>query len=196
MVKITDLVIATHNPGKVTEISALLGPYVEQFYSAGALDLPEPVEDALTFQENALIKARAAAQGSGKIALADDSGLAVNALNGDPGIYSARWAGPGKDFNVAMEKVHEALGDAPDRSAYFVCALAIVWPDGREEVFEGRVNGQLVWPIRGESGFGYDPMFQPDGYDITFGEMDAAEKHLISHRAKAFEKLVKACFSA
>lgn len=188
-----ELVVATHNKGKAREIAELLSPYVANFYTAGELDLPEPEETGSTFAENAILKAVAAAKGSGKPALADDSGLAVNALNGDPGIYSARWGGPEKDFNIAMKKVHEELGDAKDRSAYFVCTLALAWPDGHSEVFEGRVHGEIVWPMRGEKGFGYDPVFQANGYDITFAEMDPAEKQAISHRAQAFELLVQNC---
>lgn len=188
-----ELVVATHNKGKAREITALLSSYVDHFYTAGELNLPEPEETGKTFKENAILKAVAAATGSGKPALADDSGLAVHALNGDPGIYSARWGGAEKDFNLAMRKVHGALGDAPDRSASFVCALAIAWPDGHAEVFEGRVHGNIIWPMRGEKGFGYDPVFQPDGYEITFAEMDTQEKQDISHRAKAFEQLVENC---
>ena len=188
-----ELLIATHNSGKAREISELLAPYVKTFVTAGDLDLPEPEETGKTFAENAILKAQAAAQASGKVSLADDSGLAVNALNGDPGIYSARWGGPKKDFNLAMQKVHEALGDTEDRSAYFVCVLALGWPDGHSEVFEGRINGTIVWPMRGDNGFGYDPVFQADGYDITFAEMEPSDKHAISHRANAFELLVKHC---
>ena len=188
-----ELLIATHNNGKAREISELLAPYVKTFVTAGDLDLPEPEETGKTFAENAILKAQAAAQASGKVSLADDSGLAVNALNGDPGIYSARWGGPEKDFNLAMQKVHEALGGTEDRSAYFVCVLALGWPDGHSEVFEGRVNGTIIWPMRGDKGFGYDPVFQADGYDITFAEMAPSDKHAISHRANAFDLLVKNC---
>ena len=188
-----ELLIATHNQGKAREISALLSPYVARFYTAAELDLPEPEETGSTFIENAVLKAQAAAQASGKVALADDSGLAVNALNGDPGIYSARWGGPEKDFNVAMHKVHEALGDNQDRTASFVCVLALGWPDGHSEVFEGFVHGKIIWPMRGDRGFGYDPIFQADGYDMTFAEIDPDEKQAISHRADAFEKLVQNC---
>lgn len=188
-----ELVIATHNAGKAREISALLSPYVSKFYTASDLNLAEPEETGTTFAENAILKAQAAAQSSGKPSLADDSGLAVTALNGEPGIYSARWGGRAKDFNLAMSKVHESLGNIKDRSASFVCALALGWPDGHSEVFEGRVHGDIIWPMRGAKGFGYDPIFQPDGYDITFAEMDADEKHKISHRAKAFELLVQHC---
>ncbi len=188
-----ELVIATHNAGKAREISALLSPYVSKFYTASDLNLAEPEETGISFAENAILKAQAAAQSSGKPSLADDSGLAVTALNGEPGIYSARWAGQAKDFNIAMSKVHESLGVIKDRSASFVCALALGWPDGHSEVFEGRVHGNIIWPMRGMKGFGYDPVFQPNGYDITFAEMDADEKHKISHRAKAFELLVQHC---
>ena len=190
-----ELLIATHNKGKAREIAELLQPYVSKFYTARDLNLPEPEETGDTFEANAILKAQAAAQKSGKVCLADDSGLAVNALNGDPGIYSARWGGPEKDFNLAMQKVHGALGDNSDRSAYFVCVLALAWPDGHTETFEGRVNGSIIWPKRGDKGFGYDPIFQADGYDITFAEMNQQEKHAISHRANAFELLVKHCLS-
>ena len=189
------LVIASHNPGKVREIGALLQPFDADVVSAGELGLPEPVEDGDSFIANAVIKARAAAEGSGLPALADDSGLAVTALNGDPGIYSARWAGPDKDFDMAMQQVLDALGDAADRSAHFVCALALAWPDGHVETFEGTVHGTLVWPPRGSHGFGYDPIFLPDGETEAFGEMDPDRKHAISHRADAFRKLVAGCFA-
>ncbi len=190
------LVIASHNPGKLREIADLLAPYGSEVTSVAALGLPEPEETGETFAENALIKARAAAEGSGRPALSDDSGLCVAALGGAPGVRSARWAGPEKDFALAMARVEEALGDAGDRSAHFVCALALVWPEGREEVFEGRVDGQLAFPPRGRRGFGYDPIFLPRGYDITFGEMEPGAKHAISHRARAFAKLVAAVFAA
>lgn len=188
------LVIATHNPGKAKEISELLGAYVPEFVTAGDLDLPEPEETGSTFVQNAEIKAIAAAKGSGKIALADDSGLTVTALNGDPGIYSARWAGPEKDFGAAMQKIHDQLGAHSDRSAAFICALTLAYPDGRTQTFEGRIEGDIVWPPRGDKGFGYDPFFVPKGYDVTFAEMEPAAKHEISHRADAFQKLVKAVF--
>lgn len=183
------LVIATHNQGKVREIAALVEGRFEAVKTAGELGLPEPEETGSTFAENALLKARAAAQGSGQMALADDSGLAVTALGGAPGIYSARWAGPDKDFLKAMNTLNESLAEFEDKSAAFVCALALVWPDGREEVFEGRVDGQIVWPPRGGNGFGYDPVFVPDGFGKTFAEMEPDYKHQISHRAKAFKKL-------
>ncbi len=188
------LVLASHNPGKVAEIDELLAPLGIEVISAADLGLDEPVEDGPSFIANAEIKARAAAKASGLPALADDSGLSVNALGGDPGIYSARWAGPDKDFALAMARVEEALASKDDRSAHFVCALSLCWPDGHTETFEAHFHGALVWPPRGENGFGYDPMFRPDGYDITCGEMAPAVKHQISHRALAFEKLLAACF--
>jgi len=191
------LVIASHNKGKVREIAELLGPYGMEPVSAGELGLPEPEETGTTFIANAELKALAAAQASGLPALADDSGLCVEALGGDPGIYSARWAGPSKDFSIAMQKIEDALaakGTDVSRNAYFVCALTLAWPDGHMESFEGRVDGTLVWPPRGEKGFGYDPVFQPTGHDISFAEMDPAAKHAMSHRADAFAQLVKALF--
>ena len=189
-----ELIIATHNPGKLHEIAQLFEPFGVQVRSASELGLPEPMEDGLTFIANAEVKARAAVEGSDKPAVSDDSGLVVPALGGDPGIYSARWAGPGKNFNVAMKRVQDELGNK-DRGAYFVAALALAWPDGHIEMFEGTVHGTLVWPPRGDLGFGYDPMFQPNGYDITFGEFEPSAKHAISHRADAFNQLVAACFS-
>ena len=188
------IVLATHNPGKVVEIKALLEPFGTDVVAAGDLGLPEPVEDAPDFIGNAKIKALASATASGMPALADDSGLCVNALGGEPGIYSARWAGPVKDFNIAMTRVAGELGDHEDRSAYFVCALCLAWPDGHTEAFQGEVHGDLVWPARGDRGFGYDPMFIPTGFDITFGEMDPDKKHGMSHRHHAFVQLVDACF--
>ena len=190
----SELIIATHNPGKLREIAQLFEPFGVQVLSAGELGLPEPMEDGLTFIANAEVKARAAVEGSDKPAVSDDSGLVVPALGGDPGIYSARWAGPGKNFNVAMKRVQDELGNK-DRGAYFVAALALAWPDGHIEMFEGTVHGTLVWPPRGDLGFGYDPMFQPNGYDITFGEFEPSAKHAISHRADAFNQLVAACFA-
>lgn len=192
------LIVASHNPGKLREIDELLGPYGIESISAGALGLPEPEETGKTFVANALIKAHASAKGGQSPALSDDSGLVVDALDGEPGIYSARWAGPTKDFGLAMKKVDDLLrakgATGPDRRrAHFVSALALVWPDGHEEVFEGRVFGTLVWPPRGSQGFGYDPMFLPDGEKLTFGEMDSATKHGMSHRARAFALLVEAC---
>lgn len=192
------LVIASHNPGKVREIGELLAPFGVEVLSAGDLNLIEPVEDGSTFVANAEIKALAAAKAANLPALADDSGLCVHALNNEPGVYSARWAGPGKDFSIAMHKVEEALiaSGASDRSAHFACALSLAWPDGHVESFEGTVNGHMVWPPKGEKGFGYDPTFQPDGHAVTFAEMPPQQKHSMSHRAQAFEKLVAACFAA
>jgi XTP/dITP diphosphohydrolase len=186
------LVVATHNPGKVPELAALLEGRFD-LVSAGELGLPEPEETETTFTGNALLKARHAARLANLPALADDSGLSVAGLGGDPGVYSARWAGPGKDFRVAMDRIQRELGENPDRSAWFSCALALAWPDGTEIVEEGRVDGTLTFPARGARGFGYDPIFVPhggdQGGDMTFGEMDPAAKDAISHRAKAFEKL-------
>lgn len=191
------LVIASHNQGKVREIRDLLGPYGLEPVSAGELGLPEPEETGDTFIANAELKARAASQASGLVALADDSGLAIDSLEGAPGIYSARWAGEGKDFGVAMTRVHEAMVELGDETntARFVCALSLAWPDGHVENFLGRVNGRIVWPPRGEKGFGYDPIFQPLGHEATFGEMEPDAKHAISHRADAFHKLVRACLT-
>ncbi len=189
------LVLASHNPGKLREIAELLQPYGAQVSSAGDLGLPEPEETGETFAENALIKAHASAQGSGLIALSDDSGLCVEALAGAPGVRSARWAGPDKNFDLAMQRVEEAIAGQEDRRAYFVCALALAWPDGSEAVYEGRVDGQLVFPPRGSRGFGYDPIFLPDGESLTFGEMKPAAKHAMSHRARAFAKLFAAVFA-
>jgi XTP/dITP diphosphohydrolase len=188
------LVIASHNPGKVEEIGELIAPFGIGAVSASALGLPEPAETGHSFEANAALKARASAGASGLPALADDSGLVVPALGGAPGIYSARWAGPGKDFRIAMERVNRELGDR-DRNAYFVAVLALAWPDADLELFRGEVAGILVWPPRGANGFGYDPMFLPEGGGTqTFGEMDAAWKHGVSHRARAFAKLVAGCF--
>ena len=189
------LVIASHNDGKVREIGELLAPYGIETVSAGALGLPEPEETGTTFVANAELKARQAADLSGLPALADDSGLCVEALGGEPGIFSARWAGEDRDFHEAMRRVEHAIaasGDNPGRDAHFVCALALAWPDGHVEWFEGRVDGTLVWPPRGDKGFGYDAMFLPNGGDQTFGEIEPAAKHAISHRAAAFRQLVSA----
>ncbi|MSP67292.1 MAG: RdgB/HAM1 family non-canonical purine NTP pyrophosphatase [Alphaproteobacteria bacterium] len=186
------LVVASHNPGKVREIGALLAPFAVPVRSAAELGLPEPEEPGVTFVANAVIKARAAASAAALPALADDSGLVVPALQGRPGVHSARWAGPGRDFTVAMARVQDELGPR-DRSAYFVAALALAWPDGHVAVFEGRIDGTLVWPPRGTQGFGYDPMFLPQGGAETFGEMAPEAKHAISHRARAFARLVTAC---
>ena len=192
----TRLVLATHNQGKVREINDLLAPFNVDVVSAGALGLPEPDETETTFIGNAKLKALAAATASGWPALADDSGLSVTALDGAPGIYSARWAGPTKDFNIAMTSVEKKLDGQADRSAKFVCALSLCWPDGHCESFEGEVHGTLVFPARGTKGFGYDPIFVPTGFDTTFAEMDPQAKHAMSHRAHAFKQLVAACFKA
>ena len=186
------VVLATHNKGKFRENAALLAPYGLTVLSAGELGLPEPEETGASFQENAVLKARAACAATGLPAIADDSGIEVPALGGQPGIYTARWAGPQRDFFVAMQRVHKELGDNPDRRGVFVCNLSVAWPDGQTASFEGRLEGNLVWPIRGERGFGFDPMFQPLGFDITFGEMDPERKEAMSHRALAFAKLSEA----
>jgi XTP/dITP diphosphohydrolase len=187
------LVVASHNPGKVEEITELLAPFGIETISAGSLGLSEPEETGDTFEANAALKATAAAHASTMPALADDSGLVVPALGGAPGIYSARWAGPAKDFRAAMGRVHRKLGDK-HHAASFIAVLAIAWPDGRTELFRGEVEGTLTWPPRGDRGFGYDPMFVPNGRTLTFGEIDPAEKHRISHRARAFAKLVERHF--
>src|SRR6185295_19243485 len=198
------IVVASHNAGKAREIVDLLGPFGIEVKSASELGLAEPEETGATFEANAILKAKAAAEASGLLALADDSGLAVDALDGAPGIYSARWAGPAKDFYLAMRKVEDALREkgatTPDRRrAHFVAALALATPDGEVETFTGRIEGTLVWPPRGDKGFGYDPIFMPDGHSRTFGEMSAEEKHgwrpgqatALSHRARAFQVLAE-----
>ena len=190
LIKGMRLVAATHNPGKAREIEALLdGNY--RIVTAGSLNLPEPDETESTFVGNAMLKARHAAEASGEVALADDSGLSVAALDGAPGIFSARWAGPGKDFALAMKKVEERLEEvgSMDRRAWFTSALAVAWPDGPCVVVEGRIDGDLVFPPRGDGGHGYDPIFRPEGSDKTFAEMEDAEKDAISHRARAFARL-------
>jgi len=199
------LVIATHNKGKLAEMRELLGRHGVEAVSASELNLPEPEETGMTFAANARIKAEAAANASGLPSFADDSGLAVDALDGAPGIYSARWAGETKDFRHAMEKVEGMLRErdafkSEQRKAHFVSVLCVAWPDGHVEEFEGKVDGTLVWPPRGDQGFGYDPMFLPDGFDLTFGEMTSEQKHGLppkgqglSHRARAFLKLAEAC---
>jgi XTP/dITP diphosphohydrolase len=199
------VVIATHNPGKLKEMRALLAPYGVEAQSAGELGLPEPEETGKTFAQNARIKALAAAQAAGRPAFADDSGLSVEALGGEPGIHSARWAGPSKDFRAAMDRIEKLLiergAKSPQqRRAHFTAALCLAWPDGHVEQFEASVYGTIVWPPRGEEGFGYDPLFLPDGHERTFGEMSADEKHGLppqgqglSHRARAFVKLAAAC---
>ena len=199
------LVIATHNAGKLKEIAALLAPYGLDCISAGSLGLPEPAETGRTFVENALIKARASAEASGLVALADDSGLSVAALDGRPGVYTADWAErqwfegePGRDWYMAMGKVEgmlQAKGPHTPREACFSCVLALAWPDGEHTIYEGRAEGMLTWPPRGTLGFGYDPVFVPKGREQTFAELDPEEKHRISHRADAFAKLVADQFS-
>ena len=194
------LVVATHNAGKLKEMAALLAPYGVDCISAGSLGLPEPAETGKTFVENALIKARAAAEASGSVALADDSGLSVAALDGRPGVYTADWAerqwfegSAGRDWYMAMGKVEgmlQALGPEAPRDAWFSCVLALAWPNGEQAVYEGRADGTLTWPPRGTMGFGYDPVFVPKGYEVTFAELPPEEKHRISHRADAFAKLV------
>jgi non-canonical purine NTP pyrophosphatase (RdgB/HAM1 family) len=188
------LVLASHNKGKLREIEALLRPLGIEVVSAGDLGLPEPEENAPDFAGNAVIKAVAAATASGLPALSDDSGFCVAALAGAPGVFSARWAGPAKDFGHAMATVHDRIGDNPDRRAWFIAALCLAWPDGHTETFLGRIDGTVVWPPRGDKGFGYDPMFVPAGGQQTFGEIDAAEKHAISHRARAFAQVLTSCF--
>ncbi|HPE31269.1 MAG TPA: RdgB/HAM1 family non-canonical purine NTP pyrophosphatase [Parvularculaceae bacterium] len=189
------LVVASHNSGKVREINELIAPIGMSAVSAGELGLPEPEETEKTFTGNAILKAKAASEASGLPALADDSGLEVAALGGAPGIYSARWAGEERDFKAAMRRVEAALDEvgAEDFSARFVCALALAWPDGHVEVFEGEVRGALVFPPRGDRGFGYDPIFLAEGETETFGEIAPEKKHAMSHRADAFRKLVAAC---
>ncbi|MBV8797935.1 MAG: RdgB/HAM1 family non-canonical purine NTP pyrophosphatase [Hyphomicrobiales bacterium] len=197
------IVVATHNAGKLREIEELLGPYGVVPLGAAALGLDEPEETGSTFRDNAVLKARAAARASGLVALADDSGLCVEALDGAPGIYSARWAGETKDFSAAMARVErelEARAAPPPWRAAFISVLALAWPDGGDETFEGRVDGVLVFPPRGTAGFGYDPIFRPDGHGRTFGEMSSEEKHgipadgslALSHRARAFQKFARA----
>ncbi|OAN72214.1 non-canonical purine NTP pyrophosphatase, RdgB/HAM1 family [Rhodobacteraceae bacterium EhC02] len=193
------LLVATHNKGKLDEIADLLVPFGVSVVGAAELNLPEPDETETTFAGNARIKAHAAAQATGLPALADDSGIAIDALDGAPGVYTADWAETpnGRDFVMAMTRAHEELeaANAPQpRTARFCCTLVLAWPDGHDEVFEGVMPGKIVWPMRGDQGHGYDPIFQPDGYDQTFGEMDRWEKNRISHRADAFGKLVAGCF--
>jgi XTP/dITP diphosphohydrolase len=201
----SSVVIATHNPGKLREMRELLAPFGIEAQSAGELGLTEPQETGKTFAANARIKALAAARATERATFADDSGLVVEALGGEPGIHSARWAGPDKDFRFAMNKIQTLLiergaREPAQRRAHFIAALCLAWPDGHTEEFEGRVDGVAVWPPRGDKGFGYDPLFLPNGFDRTFGEMSAAEKHGLppqgqglSHRARAFVKLADAC---
>ena len=190
------LVIATHNAGKMREIKMLFASFDFTILSATDLGLPEPDETENSFIGNAVLKARSAATASGMPALADDSGLSVVALNGAPGVHSARWAGPNRDFNVAIKAVKEALlkAQSDDMQAAFICALALVWPDGHAVSVEGKIHGILTFPARGTQGFGYDPIFQPCGHDVSFGEMNPIAKHAISHRADAFAKLISRCF--
>jgi len=201
-------VIATHNPGKLLEMRELLAPFGVEAVAAGELDIGEPEETGMSFRENARIKAQTAAQATSLPAFSDDSGIAVDALGGAPGIHSARWAGPNKDVEAAMREIDQHLyargAVTPEtRRAHFISALCVAWPDGHVEDFEGRVDGTLVWPPRGNKGFGYDPMFLPDGYDLTFGEMTSTAKHGLpprglglSHRARAFLKLAEACLGS
>jgi XTP/dITP diphosphohydrolase len=188
------LVLASHNRGKLREIEELMAPMGVEVVSAGALGLPEPDEDAPDFIGNARIKALAATNAAGLPALSDDSGFCVAALDGAPGVLSARWAGQEKDFARAMERVQEGIGLNPDRRAWVMCALCLAWPDGHSETFVGRVDGTAIWPPRGEKGFGYDPMFVPLGEAESYGEMDQARKHATSHRAAAFRQVLAACF--
>jgi non-canonical purine NTP pyrophosphatase (RdgB/HAM1 family) len=187
------LVLASHNPGKLKEIEALLQPHGIAVRSAAALGLPEPEENAPDFAGNARIKALAAAKASKRPALSDDSGFCVAALDGAPGVLSARWAGPAKDFAAAMQTVNQRVGDNPDRRAWFIAALCLAWPDGHTETFLGRIDGTIAWPPRGDQGFGYDPMFQPADSQQTFGEMAADAKHTVSHRARAFAQVLASC---
>lgn len=188
------LVLASHNAGKLREIEALMRPLGINVVSAGALGLPEPEENAPDFHGNAVIKAVTAATASGKPALSDDSGFCVAALGGEPGVLSARWAGPSKDFAAAMARVREKIGDNPDKRAWFIAALCLAWPDGHTETFIGRIDGAVVWPPKGDRGFGYDPMFVPAGGALTFGEMEPDQKHAVSHRARAFAQVMASCF--
>lgn len=192
----TRLVVATHNKGKLAEMADLLRPYGLDCVSAGALGVAEPDETGTTFEANAALKARHTATATRLPSLADDSGICVSALDGDPGVFTANWAGPKRDFARAMRMVEAALDGAADRSAKFVSVLALAWPDGDVRLFRGEVEGTLVWPPRGTRGFGYDPMFVPAGHSITFGEMDPAKKHTMSHRAVAFAKFEAACLDA
>jgi XTP/dITP diphosphohydrolase len=195
------LVLASHNPGKLAELADLLRPHAVEVVSAAALGLDEPVEDGATFADNARLKAHAAAAAAGLPALADDSGLVVPGLDGAPGVYSARWAGPKRDFGAAMARVRDELSRrfgsfaAADRRAAFIAVLCLAWPDGHDELAEGRVEGVLVDPPRGTGGFGYDPMFQPAGLDRTFAELAPSEKHTLSHRGRALRRLLETCFA-
>jgi XTP/dITP diphosphohydrolase len=188
------LVLASHNKGKLNELADLLRPYQIEIVSAGELGLPEPEETAPDFAGNARIKALAAATATGMAAFSDDSGFCVAALAGQPGVFSARWAGPEKNFAHAMELVNERVGASTERRAWFVAALCLAWPDGHTETYIGRVDGSMTWPPRGDKGFGYDPMFIPEGDTATFGEMEPDAKHAVSHRARAFAQVMASCF--
>jgi XTP/dITP diphosphohydrolase len=188
------LVLASHNPGKLAEMAALMQPFGVEMISAGSLGLPEPEETAPDFYGNARLKAEAASQGSGLPSLADDSGFCVAALGGAPGVFSARWAGPEKDFAAAMARVNQDRAQSTETRAWFVCVLSLAWPNGETASFYGRVEGDLAWPPRGTLGFGYDPIFVPQGGTLTYGEMPPEQKHASSHRARAMAQLVQACF--
>lgn len=189
-----DLVLATHNPGKVKEIRQMLSAFSLIIHSSGELNLMEPEETGTTFHENARLKALQASKATNMMALADDSGFCLNGLNGDPGLYSARWAGPDKNYLMAMQKMHDQLASNPDKTAYFICVLSLAFPDGKTYEFEGRINGHFVWPPRGHHGHGYDPVFQPLNNTLTFAEMTDTQKNEISHRALAFQKFIQTCF--
>lgn len=188
------LVLATHNKGKIAEMRGLLEPYVANILTSAELNLPEPVETGTTFRANATLKALTAARLCKKIVLAEDSGLCVAALNDDPGVFTADWAGHPRNFAAAMHRVHSEMGNKADRSAYFTTLVALAWPDGHVEYAEGRINGQIVWPGRGTDGFGYDPIFMPDGYAKTFAEMTIVEKKKISHRSQALKSMIENYF--
>lgn len=194
IIRDTELVLATHNPNKVKEIHQLLSNFSLRIHSAGELNLTEPEETGTTFHENARLKALQASYASNMIALADDSGFCLNGLNGDPGLYSARWAGPHKNYSMAMQKMHDKLQSIPDKSAYFICVLSLAYPNGKTYEFEGKVDGNFIWPPRGQYGHGYDPVFQPLNNPLTFAEMTDSKKNSISHRALAFQKFIQACF--
>jgi XTP/dITP diphosphohydrolase len=191
-----ELVVATHNKGKLAEISEMFHGYNIKLYSAADLGLESPPETGTTFIENSVMKAQFVAKATGKIALADDSGLCVDALDGAPGVYTADWAEEqgARDFNYAMKKIYDSMGDAPNRKAQFVSVITLCWPDGHCETVEGFAHGQIVWPPRGQHGHGCDPIFMPDGYNITYAEMPAAEKNQISHRAESFRRMMDKCF--
>lgn len=189
-----DLVLASHNQGKIKEIRVLFSDFIDDLKSAADYNLDDPEETGSTFEANAMLKARYVALKTGKIAIADDSGLAVDHLGGDPGIFSARWAGEDRDFNYAIDRIKNELGETKNLKANFVCTLALAWPDGHVEVVRGEVHGNLTFPAKGDKGFGYDPIFVANGQEMTFGEMEASEKKKISHRADAFKKMMDKCF--